>query len=66
LKEIIAFCGLECHECGAFLATKKRDGNLASDRYYWIMEPKTSQAKRPEAYLWGMHDMRGGVAWAIF
>jgi hypothetical protein len=25
LKEMIAFCGLDCHECGAFLATKEND-----------------------------------------
>jgi hypothetical protein len=25
LKQIIAFCGLNCHECGAFLATKEND-----------------------------------------
>ena len=23
MKEMIAVCGLECHECGAFLATKE-------------------------------------------
>lgn len=25
MNEIIAFCGLSCHECGAFLATKNND-----------------------------------------
>ena len=25
LKEMIVFCGLGCHECGAFLATKDND-----------------------------------------
>jgi hypothetical protein len=25
LKEMIAFCGLGCHECGAFLATKENN-----------------------------------------
>jgi len=25
LKEMIAFCGLNCYECGAFLATKQND-----------------------------------------
>jgi hypothetical protein len=25
LEEIIAFCGLDCHECGAFLATQEND-----------------------------------------
>lgn len=25
LKEMIAFCGLDCFECGAFLATKNND-----------------------------------------
>jgi hypothetical protein len=25
LKEIIAFCGLDCHKCGAFLATEEND-----------------------------------------
>jgi hypothetical protein len=25
LKEIIAVCGLDCHECGAFLATQDND-----------------------------------------
>jgi len=41
LKEMIAFSGLDCNECGAFLAIKERDGNLVSDRYFWIREPKT-------------------------
>ena len=25
MKEMIAFCGLDCCECGAFLATKEND-----------------------------------------
>ncbi len=25
MEEIVAFCGLLCHECGAFLATKDND-----------------------------------------
>ena len=25
MKEMISFCGLDCHECGAFLATKEDD-----------------------------------------
>ena len=25
MKQMIAFCGLGCHECGAFLATKEND-----------------------------------------
>jgi hypothetical protein len=25
LDEMIAFCGLDCYECGAFLATKEND-----------------------------------------
>ena len=57
MKEMIAFCGLDCHDCGAFLATEKRDGDLVSDRYYWIRERKVPQAKRPEAYLWRMFEM---------
>ena len=38
---MIVFCGLGCHECGAFLGTKKRDADLMSDRCYWISEAKT-------------------------
>jgi len=41
LSEMVAVCGLDCNECGAFLAIKERDGNLVSDRYFWIREPKT-------------------------
>jgi hypothetical protein len=41
LKQMITVCGFDCHECGAFLAIKERDGNLVSDRYFWIREPKT-------------------------
>ena len=51
MEETVAFCGLGCHECGAFLVMKEMDGDLVSDRYYWIREPKSPQAKRPEAYL---------------
>jgi len=40
-EEMIVFCGLERHEYGAFFAIKERDGDLMSDRYYWISEPKT-------------------------
>ena len=25
MKEMIAVCGLDCHECGAFLATQDND-----------------------------------------
>lgn len=25
MKEIIAFCGLDCNECGAFLATRENN-----------------------------------------
>jgi len=25
LEKIVAYCGLDCHECGAFLATKEND-----------------------------------------
>lgn len=25
MKEMVAVCGLNCHECGAFLATKEND-----------------------------------------
>ena len=50
-------CGLGCHEYGAFWGTEERDGDLVSDRCDWIGEPKTSQAKRPEAYLWRMLEM---------
>ncbi len=25
MNEMVAVCGLECHECGAFLATKEND-----------------------------------------
>lgn len=57
MKEMIAVCGLGCHECGAFLTIAERDGNLVSGRCYWIREPKTPQAKRPEAYLWRMLEM---------
>jgi hypothetical protein len=32
-----------------------------SDRCYGIKEPKTPQAKRSEAYLWRMLEMRGGL-----
>jgi len=39
LKDMIVFCGLECHECGAFLAIKEGDGDLMSGRYYWVREP---------------------------
>jgi hypothetical protein len=59
---MIAVCGLRCQKCGAILGIKERDGDLMSDRYYRIREPKTSQAKRPVAYLWRMLEMRSGVA----
>jgi len=61
LKEMISFCGLDCHECGAFLAIKERDGDLVSGRCYWIREPKTPQTNQPEAYLWGTLEMRGSL-----
>lgn len=41
----------------SLFAIKERHGDLAADRCYWIREPKTSQAKRPEAYLWRMLEM---------
>lgn len=25
MNEMIAFCGLDCHECGAYIATKEND-----------------------------------------
>lgn len=25
MEKIVAYCGLDCHECGAFLATKEND-----------------------------------------
>jgi len=28
---MIAFCGLDCHECGAFLATQNDDGEKRSE-----------------------------------
>jgi hypothetical protein len=58
LEETVAVCGLGCYESGAFLATEERDGDLMSNLYYWIREPKSPQAKRPEAYLWRMLEMR--------
>lgn len=27
MNEMIAFCGLDCHQCGAFLATRDNDDN---------------------------------------
>lgn len=27
MGEMVAFCGLHCHECGAFIATKEDDDN---------------------------------------
>jgi len=30
-KKMIAFCGLDCHECGAFMATKNDDDEKRSE-----------------------------------
>lgn len=35
LKEMIAVCGLDCHECGAFLATQNDDQERAKVAQEW-------------------------------
>jgi hypothetical protein len=54
---MIAVCGLDCSECEAIFGLREKDGDLVSNRYYWIGRPKTPQLKRPEAYLWRMLEM---------
>ncbi len=31
MTELIAFCGIPCHECGAYLATKNKDDNKRAE-----------------------------------
>ncbi len=42
MNEIIAICGLACHECGAFLATKDNDDQKRAEvAQLWSKEFKT-------------------------
>ena len=42
MDEIIAFCGLQCHECGAFLATRDDDDEKRAEvAQLWSKEFKT-------------------------
>jgi hypothetical protein len=63
---MVAVCGLGCHECGAFFAIKERDGDLASDLYYW------SKIEKGGTFVQNVLDIdkdsrkKSGVGFAIF
>ena len=42
MNEIVAYCGLSCHECGAFIATKNDDDRKRAEvAQQWSKQHKT-------------------------
>ena len=47
MDEIIAFCGITCHECGAFLATRDdNDEKRAEVAQLWSKEFKADLSRK--------------------
>ena len=61
MKEMIAFCGLGCHECGAFIATQNNDDEKRTEVAELWSKQFNADIKREDINCDGCHSDSGNL-----